>query len=40
VAYVSLGRGFRWFALYELVFAIALSVSYTRLLRAALMARP
>lgn len=40
LAYVLLGRGFRWFALYELVFAIALAVSYSRLLRAALMARP
>jgi hypothetical protein len=40
VAYVHLGRGLRWFALYELVFAVALAWSYRRLLRAELMSRP
>ena len=34
IAYVSLGRGLRWFALYELIFAVALAWSYRRLLRA------
>ena len=40
VAYVHLGRGLRWFALYELMFAVALAWSYRRLLRAELMSRP
>ena len=40
VVYVLLGRGLRWFALYELVFAVALAWSYRRLLRAELMSRP
>ena len=40
VAYVHLGQGLRWFALYELVFAVALAWSYRRLLRAELMSRP
>lgn len=40
VVYLFLGRGFRWFALYEVAFAVALAWSYSRLLRAALMARP
>jgi hypothetical protein len=40
VAYFHLGRGLRWFALYELVFAVALAWSYRRLLRAELMSRP
>jgi hypothetical protein len=40
IAYVSLGRGLRWFALYELIFAIALAWSYRALLRADLMSRP
>jgi hypothetical protein len=39
-AYVHLGQGFRWFALYELVFAVLLAWSYRRLLRAELMSRP
>src|SRR5215472_4030938 len=33
IAYVSLGRGLRWFALYELIFAVALAWSYRALLR-------
>ena len=40
VVYVHLGQGLRWFALYELVFAVALAWSYRRLLRAELMSRP
>jgi len=40
IAYVSLGRGLRWFALYELIFAVALEWSYRALLRADLMSRP
>jgi hypothetical protein len=40
IAYVSLGRGLRWFALYELIFAVALAWSYRALLRADLMSRP
>ena len=40
VVYVWLGRGLRWFALYELVFAVWLAWSYGRLLRAELMSRP
>ena len=40
VAYVRLGQGLRWFALYELVFAVALAWSYRQLLRAELMSRP
>jgi hypothetical protein len=40
IAYVSLGRGLRWFALYEVIFAIALAWSYRALLRADLMSRP
>jgi hypothetical protein len=40
VAYFGLGQGLRWFALYELVLAIALAWSYGRLLRAELMSRP
>jgi hypothetical protein len=40
VAYFSLGQGLRWFALYELVLAIALAWSYGRLMRAELMSRP
>ena len=39
-AYVRLGQGLRWFALYELVFAVALAWSYRQLLRAELMSRP
>ena len=40
VAYFGLGQGLRWFALYELVLAIALAWSYGRLVRAELMSRP
>jgi hypothetical protein len=40
VAYFGLGQGLRWFALYELVFAIALAWSYGRLVCAELMSRP
>jgi hypothetical protein len=40
VVYVLLGRGLRWLALYELVFAVWLAWSYGRLLRAELMSRP
>jgi len=40
VAYFGLGQGLRWFALYELVIAIALAWSYGRLMRAELMSRP
>jgi hypothetical protein len=40
VAYFRLGQGLRWFALYELIFAIALAWSYRRLLRAELMSHP
>ena len=40
IAYVSLGRGLRWFALYELIFAVALAWNYRALLRADLMSRP
>ena len=39
-AYFGLGQGLRWFALYELVIAIALAWSYGRLMRAELMSRP
>jgi hypothetical protein len=40
VAYFGLGQGLRWFALYELVIAIALAWSYGRLVCAELMSRP
>jgi len=40
LAYIHLGKGFWWFAAYELVFAIALACSYSRLLRAELMSHP
>jgi hypothetical protein len=40
IAYLSLDRGLRWFALYELIFAVALAWSYRGLLRADLMSRP
>ena len=40
LAYIHLGQGFWWFAAYELVFAIALAWSYSRLLRAELMSHP
>jgi hypothetical protein len=38
--YAWLGRGFRWLALYELLFAVLLAWSYGRLMRAELMSRP
>jgi hypothetical protein len=40
LAYIHLGQGFWWFAAYELVFAIALAWSYSRLLHAELMSHP
>ena len=40
LAYIHLGQGFWWFAAYELVFAVALAWSYSRLLRAELMSQP
>jgi hypothetical protein len=40
LAYARLGQGFWWFALYELIFAVALAWSYRRLLRAQLTSRP
>jgi hypothetical protein len=40
LAYIHLGQGFFWFAAYELVFAVALAWSYSRLLRAELMSHP
>jgi len=40
LVYVCLGQGFRWFALYEVLFALALAWSYSRLLRDELMAEP
>jgi hypothetical protein len=40
VVYFWLGRGLRWFGLYELVLAVWLAWSYGRLLRAELMSRP
>jgi hypothetical protein len=40
LAYIHLGQGFWWFAAYELVFAVALAWSYSRLLRAELMSHP
>lgn len=40
LAYVCLGQGFRWFALYEVLFAAVLAWSYGRLLRDELMAEP
>jgi hypothetical protein len=40
LAYLLLGQGLRWFALYELIFAVALAWGYRRLLRADLMSRP
>jgi hypothetical protein len=40
VVYVCLDKGFRWFALYEALFAVALTWSYSRLLRDELMAEP
>jgi hypothetical protein len=40
VAYFGLGQGLRWFALYELVIAIVLAWSYSRLVCAELMSRP
>jgi hypothetical protein len=40
LAYLLLGQGLRWFALYELIFAVALAWGYRRLLRAELMSRP
>ncbi len=38
--YAWLGRGFRWLALYELLFAVLLAWSYGRLMQAELMSRP
>jgi hypothetical protein len=38
--YLCLGRGFLWFALYEAVFAVALTWAYSQTIRAELMARP
>lgn len=38
--YCYLGNGLRWFALYELLFAVLLAWSYSRLLRAELMSQP
>ena len=38
--YIHLGQGFWWFAAYELVFAVVLAWSYSRLLRAELMSQP
>jgi len=40
ITYLALGQGFRWFALYEVLFALALAVTYGRLLRDELMAEP
>ncbi len=40
VAYFGLGQGLRWFALYELVIAVVLAWSYSRLVCAELMSRP
>ena len=40
LVYVCLGEGFRWFALYEVLFAAVLAWSYGRLLRDELMAEP
>ena len=40
VVYVFLDKGLRWFALYEALFAIVLTWSYSRLLRDELMAEP
>src|SRR5262245_60893375 len=40
IAYVALGQGLRWFALYEVLFALVLAVTYGRLLRDELMAEP
>lgn len=40
IAYVFLGQGFRWLALYEVLFALVLAVTYGRLLRDELMAEP
>jgi hypothetical protein len=40
VTYFWLGRGLRWFGLYELVLALLLAWSYAKLVRAELMSRP
>ncbi|MGA7490528.1 MAG: hypothetical protein WBW74_26705 [Xanthobacteraceae bacterium] len=40
VAFFWLGRGLLWFGLYELVFAVLLAWTYSRLLCAELMSRP
>jgi hypothetical protein len=40
IAYLCLGHGLRWFALYEVLFALVLAFSYGRLLRDELMAEP
>src|SRR5262245_61046902 len=40
LVYVCLGQGLRWFALYEVLFALVLAWSYGRLLRDELMAQP
>jgi hypothetical protein len=40
VTYFWLGRGLRWFGLYELVIAVLLAWSYAKLVRAELMSRP
>jgi len=40
LVYVCLGEGFRWFALYEVLFAAVLAWGYGRLLRDELMAEP
>src|SRR5262245_49863497 len=40
VTYFWLGRGLRWFGLYELMLALLLAWSYAQLVRAELMSRP
>lgn len=40
ILYLCLGGIFRWLALYEIVVAVALAVTYQRLLAAELMTRP
>jgi hypothetical protein len=40
ILYLCLGGNFRWLALYELIVALALGLTYKRLLGAELMSRP
>jgi hypothetical protein len=40
ILYLCLGGNFRWLALYELIAAVALGVTYQRLIGAELMSRP